>query len=129
MILKNETLASLVAIRDNNINSINDLMTTKVKAFVFGKSFYNDLIKKQIKNYQNKFQLINHQNIYSEQTLIKILQGTHALIHDENKLNHYYMINYKYPLHLSKSRMYLFLRGFIMKKSIDKKIEDKMKKA
>ena len=129
MILKNETLASLVATRDNNIDSISDLMTTKVKAFVFGKSFYNEFIKKHIKNYQNKFQLTNHYDIYNEQNLIKILQGTHALIYDENYLNHIYMINYKYPLHLSKSRSYLYLRGFIMKKSIDKTIQDKIKKA
>ena len=130
MFLKNEILASLVATRDNNIDSISDLINSKINAIVYShNSFYDYFIKKNVKNYQNRFKPVKFVDIYSEQTLIKILQGTHVLIHNENKLNHYHMINYKYPLHLSKSRLYLFLRGFIMKKSIDKKIQDKINKA
>ena len=128
--MKNEILASLVATRDNNINSLNDLMGVKLNAFVLNPSnFYNDFIKTRIPNYQHTFQPVNYKQLYSQQTLVKILKGTHALIYVENKLNHIYMINYKYPLYLSRSGLFLLLRGFIMKKSIDKTIQDKIKKA
>ena len=130
MFLKNETLATLVATTDNNVDSINDLITMKINGFILENSqFYNGFIKKHVKNHKDIFEPVNHNDIYSEQSFIQILQGTHALIYVETKLNHIYMINYKYPLHLSKSRLYLLLRGFIMKKSIDKIIEDKIKKA
>ena len=130
MFLKNETLASLLATRDNNIDSINDLMTTNMNGFILENSqFYNGFIKKHVKNHKNIFKPVNHNDIYSEESFIQILQGTHALIYVETKLKHIHMINYKYPLHLSKSRLYLLLRGFIMKKSIDKTIEEKIKKA
>ena len=130
MFLKNGILASLVATRDNNIDSISDLINSKINAIADGhSSIYYYFAKKNVKNYQNRFEPVEFMDVYSEKTLIKILQGTHALIHDENKLNHIYKINYKYPLHLSKSRLYLFLREFIMKKSIEKTIEEKIKKA
>ena len=86
--------------------------------------FKNLFSEKQI-----KIEPIDYRDIYSEEILMKILQGTHALIHVESKLKHIYMFNYKYPLHLSKSNSYLWPRGFIMKKSIEKTIGDKIKKA
>ena len=102
---------------------------SQINAFVDGNnSFYwrfkNLFVEKQI-----KIELIDYRDIYSEKTLMKILQGTHVLIHVEDKLKHIYMFNYKYPLHLSKSNSYLWPKGFIMKKSIEKTIEDKIKKA
>ena len=130
MFLKNQTLAKLLATTDNSIDSINHLITTKINGFILENSqFYNSFIKKHVKNHENIFKPVNHNDIYSEENFIQMLQGTHALIYVQNKFNHIYMINYKYPLHLSKSRLYLLLRGFIMKKSIDKIIEDKIKKA
>ena len=129
ILLKNETLASLVATRDNNIDSISDLINSKIKVIVDGHSgFYHYFIKKNVKNYQNRFKPVKFIDIYSEQTLIKLLQGTHALLYHENNLKHIHMINYKYPLYLSKSGVYLLVRGFIMKKSIGKSIENKINK-
>ena len=129
IILKNEILESLISTRDNNIDSLNDLSTSQINAFVDGNnSFYlrfkNLFIEKQI-----QIELIDYGDIYSKKTLTKILKGTHVLIHVERELKHIYMFNYKYPLHLSKSNSYLWPRGFIMKKSIEKTIEDKIKKA
>ena len=131
MILKNEILASLLATRDNNIDSIHELINTKINAIVDGNSYFYKTFKEECVGKPIRIEPVEYKEIYSEKTLFNILKGTHALIYVQHRLNHIYMINYKYPLHLSKSKSgtYLLLRGFIMKKSIDKEIENKIKKA
>ena len=128
MIFKNEILASLMSTRDNNINSLNDLSTSQMNAFVNGNHSFYWRSKSLFFEKQIQVELIDFRDIYSEKTLIQILKGTHVLIHAESELNHIYMFNYKYPLHLSKSNSYLWSKGIIMKKSIDKTIEEKIKK-
>ena len=129
MILKNHVLVSLISTRDNNIDSLNDLSTRQFNAFVDGNNSFYWRFKDLFVEKQIQFEPIDYRDIYSEKILMKILQGTHALIHVESKLKHIYRFNYKYPLHLSKSNSYLWPRGFIMKKSIEKTIGDKIKKA
>ena len=129
LILKNEILVSLISTRDNNIDSLNDLIKTQINTIVdvnssFYRRFKNEFLKKQI-----RIEPIDYKNIFKEKTITKILYGTHALVLSENRLKHVYMLNYKYPLHKSKSNANLFPRGIIMKKSIDKTIEENIKKA
>ena len=129
MILKNEILVSLISTRDNNIDSLNDLSTRQINAFVDGNNSFYRRFKDLFVEKQISIEPIDYRDIFSEKILIKVMQGTHVLIHVESELKHIYMFNYKYPLHLSKSNSYLWPRGFIMKKSIEKTIEDMIKKA
>ena len=128
MFFKNDILASLVATRENNIDSMNDLMTTKIKTIVDRNSIvYRGLNEENKQNV--KFENLEYMDIFSQRTLIKILQGTHALIYGDDRLLHIQQINYKFPLHISKTREHVYLGGYIMKKSIDKTIEENIKNA
>ena len=129
MILKNEILVSLISTRDNNIDSLNDLSTSQINVFADGNNSFYRRFKNLFVEKQIQIEPIDYRDIYSEKTLTKILKGTHVLIHVESELKYICMFNYKYPLHLSKSNSYLWPKGFIMKKSIEKTIEDKIKKA
>lgn len=128
MILKNVILASLVATRDNHIDSIDDLMRSKLKAIVLANTTHHIWLSNQ--KHQIKFEAVQYKDVFSDKILIKILQGTHALLYYENNLVHFdAMLNHKYHLHLSESKKQLYLSGFIMRKSIDNTIERKIKRS
>ena len=135
VILKNEILASLVATRDNNIDSIDDLSNRKVNAIVLANSSQSRRLTEENRKF-NKLNQINiesvgYRDIFSQKTLIKLMQGTHALVYSESRLIHIHNLDYKHTLHVSEitSRSQLWLSGFIMKKKIDKTIEMKIKRA
>ena len=139
MILKNKILTSLVATMDNNIDSIDDLIRSKLKAIVLVNTTHHIWLSNQNKKFKSQrsnqkhqiqFEAVEYEDVFSDKILIKILQGTHVLLYYENNLVHFdAMLNQKYPLHLSKSKKQLYLPGFIMRKSIDNTIERKIKRS
>lgn len=139
MILKNKILTSLVATMDNNIDSIDDLIRSKLKAIVLANTTHHIWLSNQKKKFKSQrsnqkhqiqFEAVEYEDVFSDKILIKILQGTHVLLYYENNLVHFdAMLNQEYPLHLSKSKKQLYLPGLIMRKSIDNTIERKIKRS
>lgn len=131
MILKNEVLRSLVATKENNIHSINDMISMKINAIVIANSSQHLRILEENSKTKNKINIetITFNDIFNDKTLVKILNGTHAVIYGETSTVDLFKLNYKYPLHLSMSENQRLMSAFVMKKSLDEQIQRKINKA